>query len=449
MTNPETNLVCESVCVCEESLEPHKGSVQPFTVDTPDEAEKLIAKFEGSIRVLNNEELRDIAIRHFEDRSIDDFPQKFADAIAKLQANHTTELEWDTVGASERIARLEKYPGGNYSAFAETEIEYYIKSGEVSKATIDHVYPVVEQMFISMDVEGHSGSTYSSHIGVFKRMLNLAEKAVLDRQLPFSNSSAISWKELEAFELEAIGCPIEDYAFNIAIKAKEHREFTFEHLQVIRKIISNVLNFKPITPLTLDKDEWNNVSEYDGPDRKEETFQNRRCSSVFKLITKEDGSEIIYNLDDGLKYNDSNPESDLWFTRGGRKYIIPLDLNKPLGSQRYAIFMKWPNDQEPGTTPDDNWETYNYIPELPTVPPVGTILRRYDFKSFKVLENILDSDGKLKEIVVEDNRNLKSNISADTYLEVGSIFEFKYPRYSVYNPRWWETEVPVEVDEDA
>jgi len=43
-------------------------------------------------------------------------------------------------------------------------------------------------------------------------------------------------------------------------------------------ILTKLLDFKPLTPLTGEDDEWHDVSEYSG----KTTFQNIRCSSVFK-----------------------------------------------------------------------------------------------------------------------------------------------------------------------
>ena len=53
-------------------------------------------------------------------------------------------------------------------------------------------------------------------------------------------------------------------------------------------ILSKVLRFKPLSPLTGEDDEWNNVRDYGG----EPHYQNKRLSSVFK-----DANGDVYNID--------------------------------------------------------------------------------------------------------------------------------------------------------
>lgn len=56
------------------------------------------------------------------------------------------------------------------------------------------------------------------------------------------------------------------------------------------KVFDTLAGFKPITPLTGEDWEWNDVSEYSGRDGGP-VFQNNRCSSIFK---DNDGA---YNID--------------------------------------------------------------------------------------------------------------------------------------------------------
>lgn len=333
-------------------------------------------------------------------------------------------------------------PGGSYIKFLQEEIPYLIKSGAVNKEALDHVYPVIYQVCVATAISGHSGSSIGSHVGLIKKVCYLAQGEVQQRQLPFSNSAAITWAELEAIELKAIGCEVSDYAFTLAFKAKEYKEFTYTQLQLMLDILKNCLNFKPLTPLTLEDDEWVDVGLYFGENTT--MLQNRRCSSVFKTL-RDDGSVFVYNLDDGVRFNDNdNPQSDMWFTRGGRDNQVEFNPNLPLGSNRIAVFLKWDKDQEPGTTPDGDWTKYNYIPTLPEIPQVGTYLRRFNFEIRKVIGHQF-VEGELTGIKVvneseelaQGERYVPETISVVDYFATGQFREFKYPHYSVYDPKWY------------
>ena len=59
------------------------------------------------------------------------------------------------------------------------------------------------------------------------------------------------------------------------------------------QIFNRVANFKTLTPITNDPEEWMNVSEYNGPDHPA-IWQNRRESSNFS----NDGGKTYYNIDE-------------------------------------------------------------------------------------------------------------------------------------------------------
>ena len=61
--------------------------------------------------------------------------------------------------------------------------------------------------------------------------------------------------------------------------------------------LERLLRFKPLTPLTGEADEWNNVGD--------DTYQNKRCYSVFK---KGDGKAYFL---DGKIFSDDGGET--WF----------------------------------------------------------------------------------------------------------------------------------------
>jgi len=97
-------------------------------------------------------------------------------------------------------------------------------------------------------------------------------------------------------ELDHIGLTEEDEYNGMMRKHILHmiKEFADEghsgfSAQYAIDILSKLLSFKPLTPLTGEDDEWCDVSEYSGTT----TYQNKRCSSVFK--EGKDGE--AYNID--------------------------------------------------------------------------------------------------------------------------------------------------------
>lgn len=70
-------------------------------------------------------------------------------------------------------------------------------------------------------------------------------------------------------------------------------------------IIKKLLDWKPITPLTGEEDEWNDVPEWDKGDN---TQQNKRCSAVFRKNFDNATSYYLY----GKVFSDNGGKS--WFT---------------------------------------------------------------------------------------------------------------------------------------
>jgi len=100
-------------------------------------------------------------------------------------------------------------------------------------------------------------------------------------------------------------------------------------------ILTKLMSFKPLSPLTGEDDEWTNVSHYGNGDPH---YQNKRLSSVFK---EEDGS--CYNIDgkvfwewckdeagDAVKSHYSNHESRIPVTF---PYTVP---DKPIYEYRQS-----------------------------------------------------------------------------------------------------------------
>ncbi|MBO0961978.1 hypothetical protein J1P26_19930 [Neobacillus sp. MM2021_6] len=77
-------------------------------------------------------------------------------------------------------------------------------------------------------------------------------------------------------------------------------------------LIKRLLDWKPITPLTGEEDEWGEVYYTD----KEQTQQNKRCSAVFRKY--KDNSTAYYI--DGKVFSDDGGET--WYTN--RDSFVPV-----------------------------------------------------------------------------------------------------------------------------
>lgn len=83
-------------------------------------------------------------------------------------------------------------------------------------------------------------------------------------------------------------------------------------------LINRLLQHKPLTPITDEPDQWNDVSDmFDGP-----TFQHKRCGSVFK---RADG-KATYG--EGRVFSNDGGES--WFTAGGKSRPEHLRSSIPI-----------------------------------------------------------------------------------------------------------------------
>jgi hypothetical protein len=109
-------------------------------------------------------------------------------------------------------------------------------------------------------------------------------------------------------------------------------------------ILTKLLDFKPLTPLTGEDDEWVNVRGY-GVDAH---YQNKRRSSVFK-----DANGEVYDIDgkvfwDWFKDEDGNAVKSYYTCRESRvpvtfPYVVP---DKPIYEYRHS-------DAEPKSPPQN------------------------------------------------------------------------------------------------
>lgn len=161
---------------------------------------------------------------------------------------------------------------------------------------------VVKDLFTIIDGQGHSGFSYSYLIG-------------------WVNQIAKDNKELQ--KLIALN--------HKAKENKEHKEDSYMQGLITRQIITitdylqtkcnkeekkvalELLNDKPLTPLTGADDEWGEADNYKTEEGLEVlTYQNLRRTSVFKDVFP-NGIEIAHDIDNTI-YSDNGGIN--WFTTG-------------------------------------------------------------------------------------------------------------------------------------
>ena len=153
-------------------------------------------------------------------------------------------------------------------------------------------------------------------------------------------------------ELDLIGLTEEDEYNGMMRKHILHmiKEFADEghsgfSAQYAIDILSKLLSFKPLTPLTGEDDEWCDVSEYSGTT----TYQNKRCSSVFK--EGKDGE--AYNIDgkvfwEWYKDEDGNAFKSYYGCRDSR---VPVTF--PYTVPEEPIYEYRHSDAEPKSPPQN------------------------------------------------------------------------------------------------
>ena len=99
--------------------------------------------------------------------------------------------------------------------------------------------------------------------------------------------------------------------------------------------LERLLRFKPLTPLTGEDDEWNEISHG--------TQQNKRCSSVFRNA---DGT--AHDID-GIVVSDNGGIT--WFSSGRFRKEVTFPYAPPTHAER--VYIEYTEDVPPGFTGDE------------------------------------------------------------------------------------------------
>ena len=118
-------------------------------------------------------------------------------------------------------------------------------------------------------------------------------------------------------------------------------------------VLERLLRFKPISALTGDESEWNEISNVkDGIT----TYQNRRCSSVFKDV---DSSGKIVNIHDIDAIVVSDNGGITWFSSGEFRKEVTFPYLPPIHPEK--VYIEYTEDVPPGYTGDE----YEIITDKP------------------------------------------------------------------------------------
>lgn len=118
-------------------------------------------------------------------------------------------------------------------------------------------------------------------------------------------------------------------------------------------VLERLLRFKPLSQLTGEEDEWNECSCGRAGIR---TFQNKRCSSVFKDVDSE-GNIVRCEDIDGIIVSDNGGIT--WFKSGRFRKGVTFPYAVPNKAEK--VYIEYTDDVPPGFTGDE----YEIITDKP------------------------------------------------------------------------------------
>lgn len=94
-------------------------------------------------------------------------------------------------------------------------------------------------------------------------------------------------------------------------------------------VLNRLLHYKPLTPLTGNDDEWEDITKYGVDDT---CYQNKRYPAVFK-----DKDNRAYNVE-GKAFSDDNGHT--WYTNGDSRVYIEFPYNVPESPEQIIVDNK-------------------------------------------------------------------------------------------------------------
>ncbi len=163
----------------------------------------------------------------------------------------------------------------------------------------------------------------------------------------------VMFKNATKDQIEEVSDPEKDFYGGMTGKAvkelvEKFSSQTYNNLierNLAKTIFVTLANQKPLTPITCDDMEWNDVSEYSN----RETYQNKRLSAVFK--EGKDGlpyyiNAIIWKDQKGVTWSGSA------LTKDGEKIRSGQNIRLPFEPKTFYV------DVESVEVAEDDWENY-------------------------------------------------------------------------------------------
>ena len=252
------------------------------------------------------------------------------------------------------------------------EIRLWCKEAEITNENcIEGLVSIYEEVSKLLSKQGHSGFSASYLNGMFYTAFILGKGTGWTDELVNKDSDGSQKMITENF---------------YEIKNVMDRIDSVSNWKWI--ILNKLIDNKPLTALTGEPDEWNDISDWGYKDGGKH-YQNKRCSAVFKDVL-DNGLEIAYWIDDEI-YSDDGGLS--WYSRGGmlRKQItFPFEI--PKGKEVYVYNDKYILTDE---------ETIKKLRELKEEE------RKEDYEIFNSYDILHNNYKSVTFIPDEGNRKLK------------------------------------------
>lgn len=188
------------------------------------------------------------------------------------------------------------------------EIRLWCKEAEITnEVCIEGLVSIYEEVLKLLDKQGHSGFSASYLNSMFYKAFILGKGTGWTDELVNKDSDGSQKMITENF---------------YEIKNVMDRIDSVSNWKWI--ILNKLIDNKPLTALTGEPNEWNDISDWGYKDGGKH-YQNKRCSAVFKDVL-DNGLEIAYWIDDE-SYSDDGGLT--WYSRGGvlRKQItFPFEI---------------------------------------------------------------------------------------------------------------------------
>lgn len=201
------------------------------------------------------------------------------------------------------------------------EVRLWCKEAEIeNEVCIEGLVSIYEEVYKTLGAQGHSGFSASYLNSMFYKAFILGKgTGWIDELINKDDSDGLQKVITENF---------------YEIKNVMDRIDSVSNWKWI--ILNKLIDNKPLTALTGEPDEWNDVTDW-GYINEGKHYQNNRCSEVFKYVL-DNGLEIAYWINDEI-YSDDGGLS--WYGGGGLRKQITFPFEIPESEEVYLYNDKY------------------------------------------------------------------------------------------------------------